>query len=64
MASLIDFEVSADREGQDNEVSDSDFESLSSLIDDNRDEHVNDANFYQSFDNIKTDINETRFNRN
>ena len=60
MASFIDFEVSVDGEDQDNDVSDnSDLESLSSFIDGNRDEQVNNVNFYQSFDNIETDINET-----
>ena len=60
MASFIDFEVSVDGEDQDNEVSDnSDLESLSSFIDGNRDEQVNDVNIYQSFDKIETDINKT-----
>ena len=59
MASFIDFEVSVDDEDKDkdNKVSDdSDAESLLSFIDDNV--QTNDANFYQSFDNKETYINE------
>ena len=42
---------------KDNKVSDdSDAESLLSFIDDNV--QTNDANFYQSFDNVETDIDE------
>ena len=59
MASFIDFEVSVDDEDKDkdNKVSDdSDAESLLSFIDDNV--QTNNANFYQSFDNKETDIDE------
>ena len=59
MASFIDFEVSVDDEGKDKdkEVSDdSDAESLLSFIDDNV--QTNDANFYWSFDNVETDVDE------
>ena len=59
MASFIDFEVSVDDKDKDkdNKVSDnSDAESLLSFIDDNV--QTNDANFYQSFDNVETDIDE------
>ena len=59
MASFIDFEVRVDDEDKDkdNKVSDdSDAESLLSFIDDNV--QTNDANFYQSFDNKETDIDE------
>ena len=59
MASFIDFEVSVDDKDKDkdNKVNDdSDAESLLSFIDDNV--QTNDANFYQSFDNKETDINE------
>ena len=47
MASVIDFEVSVD----------SDAESLLFFIDDNV--QTNNANFYQSFDNVEADIGET-----
>ena len=60
MASVIDFEVSVDDEDKDkdNEVSDdSDAESLLFFIDDNV--QTNNANFYQSFDNVEEDIDET-----
>ena len=59
MASFIDFEVRVDDEDKDkdNKVSDdSDAESLLSFIDDNV--QTNNANFYQSFDNKETDIDE------
>ena len=59
MASFIDFEVSVDDEDKDkdNKVSDdSDAESLLSFIDDNV--QTNDANLYQSFDNVEIDIDE------
>ena len=59
MASFIDFEVSVDDKDKDkdNKVSDdSDAESLLSFIDDNV--QTNDANFYQSLDNVETDIDE------
>ena len=60
MASVIDFEVSVDDEDKDkdNEVSDdSDAESLLFFTDDNV--QTNNANFYQSFDNVEADIGET-----
>ena len=59
MASFIDFEVSVDDKDKDkdNKVNDdSDAESLLSFIDDNV--QTNDANFYQSLDNVETDIDE------
>ena len=59
MASFIDFEVSVDDEDKDkdNKVSDdSDAEPLLSFTNDNV--QTNDANFYQSFDNVETDIDE------
>ena len=59
MASFIDFEVRVDDEDKDkdNKVSDdSDAESLLSFIDDNV--QTNDANLYQSFDNVEIDIDE------
>ena len=59
MASFIDFEVSVDDKDKDkdNKVSDdSDAESLLSFIDDNV--QTNDANLYQSFDNVEIDIDE------
>ena len=58
MLSFIDFDVRVDDEDKDNEVSDdSDGESLLSLIDDKV--QTNYANFYWSFDNVETDIDET-----
>ena len=58
MLSFIDFDVRVDDEDKDNEVSDdSDGESLLSFIDDNV--QTNYVNFYWSFDNVETDIDET-----
>ena len=58
MLSFIDFDVRVDDEDKDNEVSDdSDGESLLSFIDDKV--QTNYANFYWSFDNVETDIDET-----
>ena len=59
MADFIDFEVSVEdnnkNEEKDDKVSDSDFDSLKSLIDDN-DEIENDRTFYRKFKNVKTSI--------
>ena len=55
MAIFIDFEVAVVGEDQDKEVSDNS-ESLLSFIDGNV--QTNDENFYRSFDNVETDINE------
>ena len=59
MADFIDFEVSVEdnnkNEEKDDKVSDSDFDSLKSLIDDN-DEIENDRAFYRKFKNVKTSI--------
>ena len=58
MLSFIDFDVRVDDEDKDNEVSDdSDGESLLSFIDNKV--QTNYANFYWSFDNVETDIDET-----
>ena len=59
MTDFIDFEVSVEdnnqNEEKDDEVSDSDLNSLKSFIDDN-DETENDRTFYQDFENITTFI--------
>ena len=59
MTDFIDFEVSVEdnnqNEEKDDEVSDSDLDSLKSFIDDN-DETENDRTFYQEFENITTFI--------
>ena len=59
MTNFIDFEVSVEdnnqNEEKDDEVSDSDLDSLKSFIDDN-DETENDRTFYQDFENITTFI--------
>ena len=59
MTDFIDFEVSVEdnnqNEEKDDEVSDSDLDSLKSFIDDN-DETENDRTFYQDFENITTFI--------
>ena len=59
MTDFIDFEVSVEdnnqNEEKDDEVSDSDLDSLKSFIDDN-DETENDRAFYQDFENITTFI--------
>ena len=57
MTDFIDFEVSVEdnnkNEEKDDEVSDSDLDSLKSFIDDN-DEIENDKTFYQKFENVAT----------
>ena len=59
MTDFIDFEVSIEdnnkNEEKDDKVSDSDFDSLKSLID-NNDEIENDRTFYRKFKNVKTSI--------
>ena len=61
MTDFIDFEVSVEdnnkNEEKDDEVSDSDLDSLKSFIDDN-DEIENDRTFYQKFENVTTSIND------
>ena len=61
MTDLIDFEVSVEdnnkNEEKDDEVSDSDLDSLKSFIDDN-DEIENDRTFYQKFENVTTSIDD------
>ena len=59
MADFISFEVSVEDEVQEeeNEVSDSDLDSLSSFIDNEVTEH--DVNFYRNFNNVETDIEQT-----
>ena len=61
MTDFIDFEVSVEdnnqNEEKDDEVSDSDFDSLKSFIDDN-DELENDRTFYQTFENVTTSIDD------
>ena len=56
MTDFIDFEVSVEdnnqNEEKDDEVSDSDFDSLKSFIDDN------DRTFYQTFENVTTSIDD------
>ena len=60
MTDFIDFEISVEddnskTEEKDDEVSDSDLDSLKSFIDDN-DEIENDRTFYQKFENVTTSI--------
>ena len=59
MTDFIDFEVSVEgnnkNEEKDDKVSDSDFGSLKSLIDDN-DEIENDRTFHRKFKNVKPSI--------
>ena len=59
MTDFIDFDVSVEdnsqNEEKDDEVSDSDLDSLKSFIDDN-DEIENDRTFYQKFENLTTSI--------
>ena len=60
MTDFIDFEISVEddnnkNEEKDDEVSDSDLDSLKSFIDDN-DEIENDRTFYQKFENVTTSI--------
>ena len=61
MTDLIDFGVSVEdsnkNEEKDDEVSDSDLDSLKSFIDDN-DEIENDRTFYQKFENVTTSIDD------
>ena len=59
MADFISFELSVEDEVQEeeNEVSDSDLDSLSSFIDNEVTEH--DVNFYRNFNNVETDIEQT-----
>ena len=59
MAQLIDFEVDVEADAEENEVSDydSDLDSLSSFI---YNQHKgNELSFYQLFNNVETDIEET-----
>ena len=61
MTDLIDFEVSVEHnnknEEKDDEVSDSDLDSLKSFIDDN-DEIENDRTFYQKFEKVTASIDD------
>ena len=62
MTDFIDFEISVEddnnkNEEKDDEVSDSDLDSLKSFIDDN-DEIENDRTFYQKFENVTTSIDD------
>ena len=61
MTDLIDFEVSVEgnnkNEEKDDEVSDSDLDSLKYFIDDN-DEIENDWTFHKKFENITTSIDD------
>ena len=60
MAQFIDFEVGVEADAEENdEVSeyDSDLDSLSSFIDNQ--ENDNNVSFYQTFNNVETDIDET-----
>ena len=61
MTDLIDFEVSVEdnnkNEEKDDEVSDSDLDSLKSFIDDN-DEIENDRTFYQKFEKVTASIDD------
>ena len=61
MTDFIDFEVSVEdnnqNEEKDDEVSDSDLDSLKSFIDDN-DEIENNRTFYQKFENLTTSIDD------
>ena len=62
MTDFIDFEISVEddnskNEEKDDEVSDSDLDSLKSFIDDN-DETENDRTFYQKFENVTTSIDD------
>ena len=62
MAQFINFEVDVDNKESDNgkEVSDdSDLDSLKSFIVDNEEVNDNDVNFYHSFNNVETDIEQT-----
>ena len=61
MTDFIGFQVSVENnnknEEKDDEVSDSDLDSLKSFIDDN-DEIENDRTFYQKFENVTTSIDD------
>ena len=58
MAKFIDFEVGIEEDiGEDDKVSDSDLDSLSSFID--NEETDNDVSFYRGFNNVHIDIEET-----
>ena len=59
MAQFIDFEVDVEVDAEENEVSgsDSDWDSLSSFIDNQ--ENGNELSFYWSFNNVENEINET-----
>ena len=61
MTDFIDFEVSVEdnnkNDEKDDEVKDSDLDSLKSFIDDN-DEIENDRTFYQKFENVTTSIDD------
>ena len=61
MTDFIGFEGSVENnnknEEKDDEVSDSDLDSLKSFIDDN-DETENDRTFYQKFENVTTSIDD------
>ena len=61
MTHFIDFEVSVEdnkkNEEKDDEVSDSDLDSLKSFIDDN-DKIENDRTFYQKFENVTSSIDD------
>ena len=61
MTDFIDFEVSVEdnkkNEEKDDEVSDSDLDSLKSFIDDN-DKIENDRTFYQKFENVTSSIDD------
>ena len=59
MAQLIDFEVDVEADAEENEVSDydSDLDSLSSFIDNQK--NGNELSFHQLFNNVETDIEET-----
>ena len=59
MAQFIDFEVDFEADAEENEVSDydSDLDSLLSFIDNQ--EKGNELDFFRSFNNVETDIEET-----
>ena len=61
MAQFINFEVNVDNEESDNgkEVSDSDLDSLKSFIVDNEEVNHNEVNFYLTFNNVETDIDQS-----
>ena len=59
MAQFIDFEVDVAADAEENEISDydSDLDSLSSFIDNQ--ENGSELSFYQSFNNVENELNET-----